>query len=304
MLELAGRTLIIDTQMGRFMTAARRCSLGICAVLLPFCFAPEIGSAFDGQTGADTPSTAVSDSAPNSNQSAEHIATLIKQLGDSSFLVRQAAQAELARIGPEAFDLLTAAENNPDIEISSRAKYLVQQIRAAWIHESDSPQVRRILDKYELLDDTGRLQALHQLASLPHDVGLVPLCRLMRFERSPLVSKYSAMLIIGQPDAVGRSWKARRSTIETNLAQNTGPGAQWLRAYLHYHDDPQAAAPEVDKLVAAELESLVPFAGDAQRQASLHLESTRFLWNQKRAPSFCYIVRLIGKPFHTFPDAL
>jgi tetratricopeptide (TPR) repeat protein len=254
------------------MTAARRCSLGIWFALLPLCLALKIGSAFDGQTATDTVSGAASDAAPNSSQSTERIATLIKQLGDSSFLVRQAAQTELSHIGPEAFDLLTAAENNPDIEISSRAKYLVQQIRAAWIHESDSPQVRRILDKYELLDDTGRLQALGQLAFLPHDVGLVPLCRLMRFERSPLVSKYSAMLIIGQPDAVGRSWKTRRSTIETNLAQNTNPGAQWLRAYLHYHDDPQAATPEVDKLVAAELESLVPFTNDAQRQATLALE--------------------------------
>ena len=126
------------------------------------------------------------------DQLSVHIAALIGQLGDQSYLVRQTAQSELSRIGPEAFDALTVAEKNPDVEISSRAKYLVQQIRTQWIHDSDSPQVRRILDKYELLDDAGRLQALRQLEFLPQEIGLPPLCRLIRFERSPLVAKFSA----------------------------------------------------------------------------------------------------------------
>ena len=62
-------------------------------------------------------------------QSQARIAKLIEQLGDKQYLVRQAAQNELSRIGPDAFDALTQAESNADIEICSRAKYLVQQIR-------------------------------------------------------------------------------------------------------------------------------------------------------------------------------
>ncbi|HEY2826785.1 MAG TPA: hypothetical protein VGJ04_04235 [Pirellulales bacterium] len=227
--------------------------------------------------GIDAQSTAKTDALPAVPGGAEQlpgrVTVLIQQLGDPSYLVRQSAQNELGRIGPEAFDALSAAENDTDVEISSRAKYLVQQIRAQWIHTSDSPQVRRILDKYELLDDSARLQALRQLAFLPGDLGLAPLCRLIRFERSPLVSKYSALLVIGQPDAVARSWPAKQKTIEANLAQNNGPGAQWLRTYVRFQNDPQSAKADVDKLVNAELAGLAPFANDAVRKNTLELEA-------------------------------
>jgi tetratricopeptide (TPR) repeat protein len=231
------------------------------------------------RAGLDSPSAPTSSgnartgSEATPDQLSARIAALIGQLGDQSYLVRQAAQSELSRIGPEAFDALMVAEKNPDIEISSRAKYLVQQIRTQWIHDSDSPQVRRILDKYELLDDAGRLQALRQLEFLPREIGLAPLCRLIRFERSPLVAKFSALLIIGQPDASAHSFAARQKIIESNLAQNIGPGAQWVRAYLRFHDDPHAGGREVDKLVDAELAGLGPLTDDALRQNTLVLES-------------------------------
>jgi tetratricopeptide (TPR) repeat protein len=230
-------------------------------------------AALDAQPAATVSTAARSGNAATPEQLTQRVATLIGQLGDPNYLVRQATQSELSRIGPEAFDALTAAENDTDIEISSHAKYLVQQIRAQWIHYGNSPQVRRILDKYELLDDAGRLRALRQLSFLPRDEGLAPLCRLMRFERSPLVSKISALLVIDQPDAIARSWAARQKTIETNLAQNNGPGAKWLRAYIRFHNDPPAAAADVDKLVDGELTGLVPFANKAQRENALSLES-------------------------------
>ncbi len=49
------------------------------------------------------------------------IARLIEQLGDNRYAVRQQAQEELARLGPEAFDALSEAQNNDDVEIASRA---------------------------------------------------------------------------------------------------------------------------------------------------------------------------------------
>ncbi|HTQ38897.1 MAG TPA: hypothetical protein VMJ32_07710, partial [Pirellulales bacterium] len=205
-------------------------------------------------------------------QLSARIAELIEHLGDAHYLVRQEAQNELYRIGPEAYDALTMAENNPDIEISSRAKYLVQAIRVQWIHSSESPQVRRILDKYELQDEAGRITALKELAFLRQDVGLAPLCHLLRFEKSPVVSKYTAMLIIGQPEGAPSAWAERQKNIEANLARNSGPGAQWLRAYIHFRSDPAGAAAEVDKLVDEELAGLAPFANEIERQNVLQLE--------------------------------
>src|ERR1700690_1226665 len=105
-------------------------------------------AALDAQPAATVSTAPRSGNAATPEQLTQRVATLIGQLGDPNYLVRQAAQSELSRIGPEAFDALIAAENDTDIEISSHAKYLVQQIRAQWIHFGDSPQVRRILDKY------------------------------------------------------------------------------------------------------------------------------------------------------------
>ncbi len=117
------------------------------------------------------------------------------------------------------------------------------------------------------------MKALKQLVFLPHDAGLATLCRLMRFERSPLVSKYSALLVIGQPEAAARPWSERQKTIEANLAKNNSPGAQWLRAYIHFHNDPQAAAEEVDKLADKETATLIPPTNEVQRQNTMDLIS-------------------------------
>ncbi len=258
---------------GRHMTLARPFTYGLLWIALAV-----ILTSAAAWGAIDTPSTAGAANADHPSdvtpeQLAEHIAALIGQLGDKNYLVRQSAQNELSRIGPEAFDALTAAESDTDIEISSRAKYLVQQIRSQWIHDSDSPQIRKILDKYELADEATRMKALRQLVFLPHDAGLATLCRLMRFERSPLVSKYSALLVIGQPAAAARPWPARQKTIEDSLAKNNGPGAQWLRAYIHFRNDPQPAAAEIDKLVDNELASLIPPTTDAQRQNMMDLVS-------------------------------
>src|SRR3972149_5782572 len=59
----------------------------------------------------------------------EQIAKLIDQLGDKDYFVRQRAQDELSRLGFEAFDALMAATTNDDLEIASRAKYLLRLMR-------------------------------------------------------------------------------------------------------------------------------------------------------------------------------
>ena len=138
-------------------------------------------------------------------QSQAKIAKLIEQLGDKQYLVRQAAQNELSRIGPDAFDALTQAESNSDIEICSRAKYLVQQIRIEFVSENDSPQVKQILRDYDRQEDDRRLYKMQELAMLPRDLGLPALCRLVRFEKSPLLSKHAALLDFGLADRVHRS---------------------------------------------------------------------------------------------------
>jgi tetratricopeptide (TPR) repeat protein len=181
------------------------------------------------------------------------IAKLIEQLGDKQYLVRQAAQDELNRIGPDAFDALSQAENNSDIEICSRAKYLVQQIRIEFVSESDSPQIKQILRDYDRQDDDRRLQKMQELAMLPRDLGLPALCRLVRFEKSPLLSKHGALLILGLPVVSASRTAAQGRSIEINLASCTRPAAKWLRAYVQFCRDPKQGAAAWDNFVNDEL---------------------------------------------------
>src|SRR5262245_37672197 len=56
------------------------------------------------------------------------IATLIQQLGDKSFAVRERASAQLLRYGPGAVELLSAALKDRDLEVVARAERCLQRI--------------------------------------------------------------------------------------------------------------------------------------------------------------------------------
>ncbi|HEY2880873.1 MAG TPA: hypothetical protein VGJ15_00535, partial [Pirellulales bacterium] len=188
---------------------------------------------------------------------ANRIAKLIQQLGSDQYAVRQTAQDELFRLGPEAFDVLTLAENNNDIEISSRVKYLVQLIRIDWVHDTDSLAVKQILTGYDAFSDAGvRLQKLEELALLPPDTVVGPLCRLARYEKSPLLSKQAALLVMRLEEPSAGGWPRRAAAIEAALGGSQRTASRWLHAFVHFQANPSASAAEWDKLVDEELRML------------------------------------------------
>ena len=70
------------------------------------------------------------------------IDTLIAQLGDKSFRVRQAAGKALAERGEEALPALRKALESKDEEVYRRAEVLTQQIeRASCSRRSASPSI-------------------------------------------------------------------------------------------------------------------------------------------------------------------
>jgi tetratricopeptide (TPR) repeat protein len=181
------------------------------------------------------------------------ISTLIRQLGDEQYSVRQQAQEELARLGADAFDALVTAELNDDIEIATRAAYLVHLIRIDWVRDSDSQQVKELLRDYENQPEDVRRQAMLNLAETLRDAGLEPLCRLIRFERSQLLSKQGAIFVLAQPEPPESLWPQRERVITNSLQGSTRPASKWLLAYVQFHTDPEAALAQWDKLVADEL---------------------------------------------------
>jgi hypothetical protein len=181
----------------------------------------------------------------------QRINRLIELLGDEDYSVRQAAQEELAKIGFDAFDALGAAVDHEDLEIASRAKYLLRLIRLQWTQEDDPPEVKTLLRDYEFQPPDVRLERIRKLARLPGGKGIPASCRLIRFEKSGLLSKYAAKEVLDREplDQAGRSrWAAQ---LKEYLASSSRPAARWLLAYLQLGDDPKAALPAWTELVEA-----------------------------------------------------
>ena len=92
------------------------------------------------------------------------------------------------------------------------------------------------------------------------EAGLEPLCRLIRFERSPLLSKEGAFMILAEPEPEAAVWPRRARVITAALEGSSRPASKWLMAYAQFQTDPEAALAEWDKLVADELAVSEPLA--------------------------------------------
>ena len=109
-------------------------------------------------------------------------ASLIRQLGDKDYFVRERAEAELAEIGFEAFDALSEAAASEDAEVAARARYLLRLMHVEWTDRKDPPEVKKLLQDYESQDADARQSRMHRLANLPGRSGIPALCRLVRYE--------------------------------------------------------------------------------------------------------------------------
>jgi tetratricopeptide (TPR) repeat protein len=185
------------------------------------------------------------------------IARLIEQLGNNEYTVRERAQQELIKLGFTAFDALSEAEENSDLEISDQAGYLVRLIRVDWTRETDPPQVRQIMKDYEFQQEGARLQRMKDLAGLVGDEGVEWLCRLARFEQSQVLSKQAAMIIMGMPALDSPAAQAARMKVITrSLERSTRPAARWLKAYVSSESKPDDAVATWEKLIDAEQQTL------------------------------------------------
>jgi tetratricopeptide (TPR) repeat protein len=222
-------------------------------------------------TGRTATPTGTSAGSPTAELTAQQrIASLIRQLGDEQYALRKQAQEELSKFGAEAFDQLVAAQDDDDIEIAARARYLVHHIRVEWVQDTDSIQVKEVLKDYDNQEADARLACMRQLAALS-DVGLQGLCRVIRFEKSPLMAKQGALLILATPEPLASAWPQRARQIVENLRGSTRTAARWLRAYVRSHEDPEASLGEWSKLVDEELAVAEPDAPQVETQVQTRL---------------------------------
>ncbi len=182
----------------------------------------------------------------------EKIDRLIQELGHEKYSVREKAQEELANLGFEAYDALTAAADHEDLEIATRARYLLRLIPAQWSIENEPEEVRRYLTYYQSQDREVRIAVLKELAGLPGGIGVPALCRLVRFEKSTLWSKHAGIVLLNW-EPVDKTGRARwTKALREHLGQSARPAARWLRTHLQFRDDPKAALAEWVELAEEE----------------------------------------------------
>ncbi|MHC4402563.1 MAG: tetratricopeptide repeat protein, partial [Planctomycetota bacterium] len=182
----------------------------------------------------------------------ERIDRLIEELGNTKYSVRERAQAELAKLGFEAYQALLEATTHDDLEIATRAKHLLRLIPARWSAENEPEEVRRHLAEYQTDPPERRITPLKRLAQMSGGVGVPTLCRLVRFEKSELWSKLVAVVLMNaEPvDAAGRARWAKQ--VREHLRRSQRPAAQWIHAYLDLRDHPKPALARWTKLIEEE----------------------------------------------------
>jgi tetratricopeptide (TPR) repeat protein len=189
------------------------------------------------------------------------IAELIQRLGAEEFTERERAQGELAELGLAAFDALHSAQNDNDPEISLRARHLVRSMNVRWFQESDPPEVVKILRGYGDQSDGERRTRIDHLARLENRLGIVPLCRLARFETNDVLSKAAALKVMEHEevaDAAVRDELAKSIVDVVGSSQRPGERASstWLRLYARTLANPAEALADWDIATTAEQASM------------------------------------------------
>jgi len=180
------------------------------------------------------------------------IAQLIEQLGDDDYFQREAAQRKLAEIGADAFDALLEAAHHEDLEIATRARYLLRLIPAQWNVEGLSEEVSELLDLYATQPPPVRCQVLRMLAHRYGNGGWAALCRLVRFEQDPLWSKRAAVQLIAAEPMDNQGRKQWADTVTENVGRSLRPAAKWLRTELLLRRDRKQAIVRWQQLIQSE----------------------------------------------------
>jgi tetratricopeptide (TPR) repeat protein len=228
---------------------------------------------------------------------ADRIDQLIEQLGDPRFTVRERAHQELTEIGGAAFDALSAAQGHRDLEIVARARQLVQSMRIEVARETDTAEIRKLLADYDAQTDAVRRQRIAVLAAKPQAEGLAPLCRVVRYERSVLLSKQAAVAVMDQKRPLPAEWAERTRIILDETRGSKRQSVLWLRAYAEYPSKPDETLATWKTLLDAEEEQQRNVQTMPEQRAvlagMLRQQVMMFLERQKREEALVAMRRML-----------
>lgn len=210
---------------------------------------------------ADQASTAARDrSRTEDSQSLDsRLDELIGELGSPQYTVRRAAANGIRKIGPEAFDQLYAATESSDPEIAASATYLLHQIAVRWTRSDDSVAVKRLMRSYGDREDADRQRIIQLLSAMPNSEGIPALCRVARFDRSPLLSRLAALSIVqveNRKGAIAASPSIDPTKIDRELGESSRVPVLWLKQFATQLQDPAASVDGWHALIDEEAKRL------------------------------------------------
>jgi len=157
---------------------------------------------------------------------------LISQLGDEQYLNRRSAELRLIELSADAFDALQAAESHPDLEIVSRARYILHRIRIDWVRPEDSTEVQTILHNYGNLSDSERQDRIAELGKLQTYHGLRALCRISRYDPSPLRARAASLRILRSELDTPAQPESEFAALVAEIEGSRRVPVRWIRLYV------------------------------------------------------------------------
>ncbi len=132
-------------------------------------------------------------------------------------------------------------------------------MRVQWIRSGDSAAVKKLLGEYAAANDEGREKSIQQLGRLPLAEAVETLMRLVRFEKSPLLTRLAGLELI--------RLRSEHTALVTPLLDQWLPtvstaqrvAAAWVRDDLLLQRDPAAGVAAWSRLIESELRTLQQF---------------------------------------------
>ncbi len=198
----------------------------------------------------------------DSHAEVQTIERWIELLGSGQYALRQRAESVLLQLGADAFDQLKLVEHHPDLEVATRARYILGQMKIEWVHAEDPASIRQWMAHYGELSEANRLDCIARLAALDDPHGLGVLGRIARFDPSPLLSREAALDVIRKISSAEATAAAldTRSIVQ-ELGRSHRRAVAWIRTCLGQRDpdhlgDSAAEVARWTRLVDAEMQLL------------------------------------------------
>ena len=201
------------------------------------------------------------------------ITSLIEQLGDDSYAVRQRAAIELQRIGMLAFEQLRTAMLLPDPQVSSTAHSLLQKIHQDWSWDSDPLDIREVLDGYGRASLVDRGSRIDRLAKMGGESALAALCRICRYETYDSLSRHAAIQVLKttMSSESPEETQASLTIIRQVLGSSHRVSSEWLQKFSLWLESKQFDITWWRKTVAAERQLLLERQSSVAREDVLEL---------------------------------